>query len=119
MAIQVESFPTEVGVVLRVSGRIDADTAPDFDRTCHHSILPGAKNMVLDLSALEYISSAGLSCVLSAGKALEAEGGRLVLCGLAGRPKQVFVISGLDMLFPIFESRESALRACRDRAGQG
>ena len=71
--------------------------------------------MILDFSGLQYISSAGLSSVLSAGKEIDRHGGRLVICGLAGRLKQVFLFSGLDSLFPLFETREAALADCVEK----
>jgi anti-anti-sigma factor len=116
MAIQVESIASEVGIVLRVSGRMDADAAPEFDQTCRRSLVPAAKNLVLDFSGLDFIASAGLSSVLMAGKKVEAQGGRLVLCGLKERIRQIFLFSGLDALFPIFESLEQALKDCRKSA---
>jgi len=116
MAIMVEGSRTEYATILRVKGRVDGGTAPELERVCHQWIAPGDKNMILDFSGLEYISSAGLSSVLGAGKALDAQGGRLLLCGLAGRLKQVFHFSGFDALFPIFESSEAALTDCRQKS---
>jgi anti-anti-sigma factor len=112
MAMNVEASRTDLATIVRVNGRVDGGTAPELERVCHEWISPGDRNMILDFSGLEYISSAGLGSVLSAGKALDAQGGRLVLCGLTGRLKQIFLFSGFDALFPIFESRDAAVADC-------
>lgn len=118
MAIHVESDLTEAGSILRVSGRVDGETAPEFERICHQAIAPGDRYLVLDFSSLDYISSAGLSSILSAGKVMDARSGRLVLCGLTKRMRQLFRFSGLDALFPIFESCEAALADCRQKTAK-
>jgi anti-anti-sigma factor len=112
MAITVEGARTSVAVVLSVTGRVDGETAPELERVCHQWIAPGDQNMILDFSGLQYISSAGLSSVLSAGKQIDRHGGRLLICGLPGRIKQVFAFSGFDSLFPLFDTREAALADC-------
>lgn len=112
MALITNGSRTDVAVILRISGRVDAETAPELDRACHQWITPGDSNMILDLTDLDYISSAGLSSVLGAGKEIDRYGGRLLICGLATRLKQIFVFTGFDTLFPIFESREAALADC-------
>jgi anti-sigma B factor antagonist len=113
MAISVECYPADVATVVEVSGRWNSEPAPAFESICRDSVAPNAKHVVLDLSALDSISSAGLSSILWAGKALDARGVRLVICGLAGRLRQIFGFSGLDAIFPIFESREAAIADCR------
>ena len=115
MAIEVEICRCDVGIILQVSGRLDVDTVAEFDRSWSLAVTPGLRNLVLDFSALVYIGSAGLGSVLSAGKAMEGQGGRLLMCGLAGRLRQIFQFSGLDPLFPNFESREAALNDCRQK----
>ncbi|MGD0779085.1 MAG: STAS domain-containing protein, partial [Candidatus Solibacter sp.] len=61
---------THVGdaVVLRVAGRLDAITSPEFEKTCLQCINPDNRRIVLDFEGVEYISSAGLRAILLAGK---------------------------------------------------
>jgi anti-anti-sigma regulatory factor len=40
----------------------------------------------------------------------------LLICGLADRLKQIFVFSGFDTLFPIFDTREAALAHCLENS---
>jgi anti-anti-sigma factor len=115
MELIAEGARTNLAVVLRIAGRIDGVTAPELELACHGWITPGDSNMILDLSEVQYMSSAGLSVVLSAGKKIDHYGGRLLICGVAGRLKQVFAFAGFDTLFPIFETREAALADCDAR----
>jgi anti-sigma B factor antagonist len=92
--------------IVTVEGRMDTVSAPDFESKVQERIAEGAKRLVVDLSRLEYISSAGLRCILVAGKSSTATGGRLCCCGLQGVVKKVFDVSGFTSLFPVYDSLE-------------
>jgi anti-anti-sigma factor len=109
----------ECATIVRVNGRLDATSAADLERVCEGWTTPGLKNLILDFSGLDYISSAGLSVILGAGKAIDGQGGRLLICGLYGGSKRVFLLSGLDALFAVFESRGAALAECRQPGRDG
>lgn len=62
--------------VLRIVGRLDTATAPDLDSNIRSNQI--ADGLVLDLSELEYISSAGLRVLLAANKLMANHGGMSV-----------------------------------------
>ncbi len=64
---------------------------------------------MLDLSGVDYISSAGLRVILVAGKKLRATQGQLVLCGLRDEVRGVFEMSGFLDLFAVTANAEEAL----------
>ncbi|HUK13646.1 MAG TPA: STAS domain-containing protein [Thermoanaerobaculaceae bacterium] len=97
--------------VVGLVGRLDVTAAPNFERQCDEWIGAGHTRMILDFSRLEYISSAGLSSIITAAKALQAVGGRFAIAGLAGVIKEVFSITGFATLFPNYPDVEAALRA--------
>ena len=97
-------------MVVSVTGRIDAVTAPEFEKGLSALIAGGDMVLLLNLNDLEYISSAGLRSILSTAKQLKATGGTLLFCGLKGPVKDVFKISGFGSIFKIFETEEEALR---------
>ncbi|MEM0908510.1 MAG: STAS domain-containing protein [Pseudomonadota bacterium] len=101
----------EVGgvVVMAPHGRVDSTTAKSFETAALGVIENGAKQMVFDFAALDYISSAGLRVVLLSGKRLKAAGGALVLCNLQPAIRDVFEISGFLNLFEVRNSRDDAL----------
>jgi anti-anti-sigma factor len=96
-------------VVLAPAGRMDAITAPQFEERCLACLAGGDKRLVVDLSGLEYISSAGLRSILSAAKKLKAAGGDLAFCALSGIVAEVFSVSGFDKLLPVTATRQEAL----------
>jgi anti-anti-sigma factor len=96
-------------VVLLVSGRMDAEAAPQFEEQCRACIAEGLTGLVVDLEGLRYVSSMGLRSFISVAKTLKDKGGALRLCHLTGLVKQVFEITGLLALFPVYESVEAAL----------
>ena len=96
-------------IVIAIKGRMDAVCASDFDHILEEMISRGDRSFIFDFSNLEYISSAGLQCILAAAKQLEPAEGRILLASLKGTVQEVFEISGFDTLFPIFNSVEEAM----------
>lgn len=97
-------------LVISVSGRIDAVTAPDFEKNLSESIAAGEKIFLLVMNQLEYISSAGLRSILAIAKVLKTKEGKMVFSGLQGPVKDVFKISGFGAIFTVHDNEEEALR---------
>ena len=95
--------------IISAMGRIDALTAPEFEKELLDSISQGRLAFVLDFSGLEYISSAGLRCILNAAKRLREKNGSICFCGLQAPVREVFDISGLSSIFRLFDSEKEAL----------
>ena len=111
MNIHVETQGT-VDVV-RPAGRIDCANAGAFERAVAEVFDRGSSKMVLDFSAIDYVSSAGLRSALIAGKRMRGvPGGKLALCSLAPHVREVFEISGFVAIFTICPSLDAALVAC-------
>ncbi len=87
--------PTATGV--RIVGRFDAAAAPLAE--VHFSQLEGVVNV--DLSALDYISSAGLGVMLKSHKRLTVDGGGLRLVEVNPHVVEILHYSGFDMLFEV------------------
>ena len=82
---------------LIVSGRLDTQTAPELENELD-SILSGLKELIFDMTNLEYVSSAGLRVILKAQKAMNAQGS-MKLTGVNDSIMEVFDITGfLDIL---------------------
>jgi anti-anti-sigma factor len=96
-------------VVVTVTGRIDAVTAPELERRLFAWIAGGEKFFLFNLAGLDYISSAGLRSFLSTAKRLRATQGRIVLAGMQEAVAEVIRVAGFDSLFPVFASEEEAL----------
>jgi anti-sigma B factor antagonist len=84
-------------VTLIISGRLDTQTAPELENELD-SLLSGLKELIFDMTNLEYVSSAGLRVILKAQKAMNAQGS-MKLTGVNDSIMEVFDITGfLDIL---------------------
>lgn len=99
--------------VVEVSGRIAASEAMDLTRRLEaHLDSDAVRALVLDLSRVDYMSSAGLGTVVWLGKRLREAKQGYAIAGLRDRVAQVFKLSGLDRILPIYPdlaAAESAL----------
>lgn len=95
--------------VVTVSGRIDATTAPEFEKYLTEIIASGEKKLLINFRSLEYISSAGLRSILATAKKLKVENGELAFASLVGPVEEVFKISGFHSIFTIYETEDKAL----------
>ncbi|HZO04113.1 MAG TPA: STAS domain-containing protein [Burkholderiales bacterium] len=101
-------------LVLSPVGRLDQDSSEGF-RTELQPLLEGAvregNSIVLDLSGLEYVSSAGLRCFSLAAKQARAQGSKIVVAGMTPLVAEIFQISRFNMLFDIHPGVREALVA--------
>jgi anti-anti-sigma factor len=75
-------------------GRFDTNGAPEVERVLMDHIERGEKQIVLELSQIDYVSSIGLRVILKAVMAMTRTGGRVVLCGGNDQVRTVFQLSG-------------------------
>lgn len=108
MAVVIDKV--DGAVVIAVEGQINSANAPALETDLLSRIDQGERRVVLDLGLLSYISSAGLRVVLMMAKRLRQTDGKLVLCGLQSRVREVFDISGFLAILTVVETREDALR---------
>ena len=92
---------TQNGSVLEIAleGRLDTMTAPELETELKGS-MDSAESLVLDLSKLEYISSAGLRVLLSAHKVMACKGGMKVT-GVNEIVQEVFDVTGFADILTI------------------
>jgi anti-anti-sigma factor len=102
-----------VGEVTLVTlpARVDTTSAGQVEAEIRGLLDDGARKLVADFAANEYVSSAGLRVFLSVLKSLEKDGGTMVLCSMQPFVADVFEISGFSGLFTIVASREEAVAA--------
>jgi stage II sporulation protein AA (anti-sigma F factor antagonist) len=95
--------------VVATAGRIDTTTSGRFEESVRRTVDEGVRNLVIDFSNVEYISSAGLRVLLVLAKRMRDLQGRLVLCGMPESVRQVFRLAGFMPLFKVEPSQEAAL----------
>ncbi len=95
--------------VLAFEGRLDTQTSPDAQMQLTQLVEGGETKILVNLEKLDYISSAGLRVLLAAAKQLKTTEGELRICNLNEVVKEVFDISGFDIILPISASESEAL----------
>lgn len=95
--------------LIKVSGRIDSNSAPEFDQTLKESLDDGHYNIVLDLSGVVYMSSAGLRAIVSALRECKKKRGDVRLANPSDRVNEVLHLAGLDALFQVFDDTTTAV----------
>jgi anti-sigma B factor antagonist len=84
---------------IELAGRLDTTTAPALDKTINDDVAD-AKDLVLDLRELEYISSAGLRVLLSAQKRMQKIGSMKVI-NVCEAIMEVFEMTGFSDILTI------------------
>jgi serine/threonine-protein kinase RsbW len=102
---------SEWAYVIELSGRLDAVHTQEAVGRVNHAVAEGARNILLDLSEVTFMSSSGLRALLLVRKDLLARGGELRLCNLQPHVYEVFSLTGFTQVFAIHPSREDALQA--------
>lgn len=94
-----------------LAGRLDSATSSDFEKTLGDLFPAAGCRAVMDFSALDYISSAGLRVVLMTAKRAKQSQSRLLLCALQPHVREVFEISGFLRILEVYSDQDTALSA--------
>ncbi len=94
--------------VLKVSGSLDSNTAPEMIQSIETYLKDHPKSLVIDFSGVDYVSSAGLRVVIKTNHTQTAAGDKMILCGLKDYVQEVFEMSGLSKILDIRDNIESA-----------
>lgn len=87
-------------LTLEIKGRLETTTALQLEETLEGKLM-SVKELVMDLSALEYVSSAGLRVLLSAHKTMAGQKGSMVVRGANEEVREVFDITGFSQMLTI------------------
>ena len=95
--------------LLQLKGRLDTSATTEFRSLLMSMVEHKSPRVLLDLSELIFISSYGLRILLRLAKKTNQRQGKLALCTMQDKVKNTFELSGFNMLFPQFQSKEEAL----------
>jgi anti-sigma B factor antagonist len=99
--------------LVAVSGELHVSTAPAFARGLEDAIARGATDVVLDLDAVEFIDSTGLTVLLNGLRSVTRRQGHMALVVSNPTVLRLFEVTGLDATFDIRRTREEALSSVR------
>ena len=89
--------------LVTVTGRVDSATAPQFSEALDGIIQAGTYKIVIDMSNLEYMSSAGFRALLSAQRECKRfSRGEVLLASVPVRIREALELAGFTELFKTF-----------------
>lgn len=99
--------------MISLSGPLTAATVEAFREqlTAWQGEEADVKNFVFDLSAVDFMDSAGLGALIAALKRITERGGDMKLACLQKKPRMVFEITRAYKVFEIFDTVEEAVNA--------
>lgn len=106
----IETHEMKRCVLVVLHGRIDSSKAPVVETTLKDLIDADHYRFVVDMSEVEFVSSAFLRVLISASKSVRRfNRGDIYLANMPPRIKDVFDLAGLLPLFKIFDSQVEAV----------
>lgn len=101
-------------VIVQVADRVDHSTAPEFGSVLLPQVEGCAreeKKLLVDLSKVNYMSSAGLRVLMIAAKGCRKQEGQVVVAGMQSSVREVFKIGRFDMVMDSYPTVRDALAA--------
>ncbi len=106
--INIDSDVKDNYQLIKVAGEVDASTSIELDNSLKSAAEIGS-DILIDLTELDYISSAGLGVFISYIEELKSKGVTLVIFGLHPKVLEVFEILGLQHIMNISKNLEDAV----------
>jgi anti-sigma B factor antagonist len=111
---QIEATDSPSGAkIFKLSGPLTIQTLFDFQQMIREET---AKPIIVDISQVPYMDSAGLGCVVSAYTSCQRNQRAFGITGLTERIKTLFAVTHVDGLLPCFDSLQAAEAAVKNSA---
>ena len=107
--MEINNKQVDEVTVIKLTGSIDALTAPQITEFIQGQVAKGHIKLVADMSGVDYTSSAGLRVLLGAIKETRAKSGDLRLTGVQPDVKKVLNLSGFTNILKMFDSLDVAV----------
>jgi stage II sporulation protein AA (anti-sigma F factor antagonist) len=96
------------------SGRIDTTTYNDFKTALNAKLDEvNPRHLVVDLTGVEYVSSAGFREFFLAGRRMGRDGGSLSVCSFQPQVRELFEIAQFMTAYAVHDTREAAVAAAK------
>jgi anti-sigma B factor antagonist len=90
--------------MIKIKGRVDSATAPQMAQALENAAEGGKYKLVVDMSELEYMSSAGFRALLAAQRnSKKYNRGEVVLASVPERIREALELAGFTELFKTFD----------------
>jgi anti-sigma B factor antagonist len=107
--VEIKNATRDGATILYITGRIDTATAPELERAINKEIESANRKILLNFSAVTYISSGGLRVLLATAKKLKNPNDNFALCCLSAEVLKILKLAGFTSIFSIHLSEGEAL----------
>ncbi len=107
--LQVDKRQVDDVLVLSLKGMLDVHTVPAFEAALGEAIGAQQFKIVVDLSQLDYISSAGLGVFMGYVEEIRSHDGDIKIAGANPKVYKIFDLLGFPNLFQFFDTVEAAI----------
>ena len=110
--MQVSESRSGDTLVISAAGRIDHQTAEAFRKALEPKLVncaEGGDRVILDLAAVDYISSVGLRVLLMASKRASAQKGKIAVAAMQPNVAEVFRISQFNRILAAYDTVDAAV----------
>lgn len=97
--------------IIKLGGSLDVKTAPKLDAKINEAINNGSMKIILNLSSIDYIASAGLGVMVSNNSKLRKIGGEIRISSMSEKIDKIFKLLGFNNLFKSYKNDDEALRS--------
>ena len=107
--MELQSTREGLTAVAEAAGIIDTRASQEFERQLVGLFDAGVRSVIIDLSKVDLITSAGIRVLVMMAQRLQRSGGALVLCALSDNVRGIFDVAGLLKQFRIAATRAEAV----------
>jgi anti-sigma B factor antagonist len=100
-------------IIVQIAGSVDGLTAEDLQRVFSSEVEAGHHDLVADLGAVDYTSSAGLRVLLATLKQARSKDGDLRLAAPRPEVRKVLDLSGFTGILRVYETVDAAVESFR------
>ena len=98
IAVAIDHEPGTVRALVRVAGEVDTASVGELSAALEGLVASGATELHLDLAAVDFMDSTGLTALITARTLLEGRG-TVVVESASSAVRRTFAVAGLDVVF--------------------
>jgi anti-sigma B factor antagonist len=98
-------------VILDIEGEVDLHTSPDLRHQLQDLAKTRCPALLLNLAKTEYMDSSGLATLIEYFQGARGFGGKMALCGLSARIRNLFEVARLEQIFTLHPDEPTAVAA--------
>jgi anti-sigma B factor antagonist len=111
MSLEITERMREGVVILTLKGRLTVGESASVHETVSQVLASGRANLIVDLSAVDYIDSMGLGSLVHCFTSAKKAGGALKLLRLSKRHVELLLLTKLHNVFEVFAEEEDAVNS--------